>query len=567
MSLFPTQSRFRPANGNMLFLYRPNPGVTTELAPLRSHRYNIGDDFSRDAAEILSRGATSGATDSLAHILDEARRRQVVSLTDRPSALFDYSAFDELWKFVLYLNKFPGQNAYMNYTVVLTGVCSEEPTYNGRMNEKARLIVEHRTVIQSYTASTPYGGTAQGHRTPTDSSYLYGSMVESASTRHDLYENRPSSFNLTPVLQGLNETPSFSGDPMFSVTDSEYSSGPTQYNRFHAVPDVVVRDILDGVEKNIRRRGSDRGYGGSEMRSSVNDPNFDVANVAEHFKRSDASGGVVTQHLGPEVSARLSLTVLEQDWGIKDAVIMDPPKDRVWHGEDPTSASTRNIYYGLIETMLPAFAANKQIIKMSMDVTSSLADFGKSSRVPRLHDGESYVLDLTEKEVADRCYEVFDALDAAVFSQLEQAVGGFSCTIDLNMTGVSYVNLQFYDEANNPDSVYSFTSAYNNFAIPLISTERDVRDNQQSLGGMLHRVFSEQDNSTSGILDFAAQSTDEYDRNRERDRRGPPRLMTGGEPTRRYDDEAPSQRAAAPVQRNDDRPSLNPRDPFSRRAF
>ena len=519
--LFPSQTKLHTGGGNELFVWSPTPMLKFQPSALRSHRYQMTDDFVGEAADILSRN-TTGREDATRHLLNEARRQSVVSFHDRPQAMFDYNPFNEHWKFVLILRDFPGSHDYARYTVVLTGLCSDEPILrSGKASDRCELLVQNRTVIQSYASVGASGHGVPRHRTRSDTSMVYGHLVGATASRADLCENRPSSFNYNPGLGGMADQPVFSADPQMDIGSNDYGAGPVSFNRFTNDPNIVMRDLVDTISTSLRTRRSSGGFGGADIMTTTHDPIYDVASIAEDFQQADRQGGTVTAHIGPKTDQALSLRTLQRDYGINDIYVAHPAQEAMYTEEDPAVASVRNMYYGLLESLLPAFASNSQIMSMYMEVTTEVGEFGKERRVPRIREVHSFVENMPSQELSDRAYRMFDELEASVFVGLANTVGAFQVTIDLDMTGRSYINLCFFDEDNNPDAAYSFTCGYNNFAVPMIGTREGVRENQSNLGNMLMRVFSEQDYSSQTLLDLTSEEN--YDDRPSR--REPPRTI------------------------------------------
>lgn len=508
-NFFPSQDLVTSCRANTLFLFKPSYGLKNQFSALRSHKYNFDDNFINHAAGILGRTSTTGAADATETVIREARRHGAISLSDEATTMFDYSQYSEFWKFVLYLNEFPGENVRGNWTVVVSGICvseggngNEEPINpaTGNLNYNCILLVQHRTVVKGHQAVGPYDSGNYGFATTADTSYLYPSIITDTTTRSDLFENRPSAFNWTPRPEGLGDKLSFDADPLKPISDPDNAYGPVAFNRFAHNPDVIVRDVVEGVTNQMRKR-TPRGFGGSDLSASISSPAFDISSIGRSFEEMDADGPVLTSHLGPRPNARLTVHDVEFKYGVSNTIIRTPPNTDVFTKENIVVASTKNIYYGLFETLLPTFAANRQIMTMELEVVTSTGDFGNSHRIPKMGNVTGAVVDMPTGILESNVEKLFDELDAAIFKPMQDQVSGFRVVINLNMCGTTYVHIVFFDEWNDPDSIHSFTSSYNSFAVPMIGTSDQVRFNQNMLGGMVSNTLMRQNTDVRTLHD------------------------------------------------------------------
>lgn len=504
-----TKTDFSKFTNNSAVFFKPTPDRQISLQALRPNQYNFSDNFINKSTDFLEHSVKSGDNNGLKKLLSSQDAQNAITIADNPDAVVDLNNLKDFWRFILYIKTFNNRrmaNSGSSHTVIISGRCDagEEPFIErgGRLiaNPHCELIIENKTVFQSYDLDM-FGQTGlKKHTTKSSNSYAYQGLINN-TVNETLYENTPGGMNFSAGLVNSGSALGIDKDPVHVV--GQY--GVSGFDRRQVLPGYALKNTFNAISNTFKERDRksissvlDHESGMTSM--FLSDNSIDYTNLIENIKEEEDRTKIWSMdQFGPGINDRVLVTALETEYGITDPIVIRGDSATQWTGSDQISISSTNICETMLEKILPTLMIEHQIHAISASIAMTEGSFGDVEINGNI-ESITPSIQLTQQEISQRWVILKDLLVSGVFKQIYDTFGGFTVDFRINITSTSFLAVNLLEYGMPDGHVREFFPADFAYTAPLIAKRDTVSRNQESLGYFLSRVCNETNDATDNFV-------------------------------------------------------------------
>lgn len=476
---------------NAAFFFKPTQHRKISLQALRSNKFNFSDRFNNEAADFLSKATTGGTNEGLNKLLRSQSALDSVNVSSDIDGFVDLNRLNDYWRFIIVLNRFQNKRLAggTSHTAIITGRCVEEPVlqHGGRTryNPDCELIIEGKTIFQTYDGSAFSGSYDKKNKTKSSRGWGYGELFEQA---HDdvMYENTPGGMNHTPDVSSYDGSLRLGSDPVSVVGQN----GPSQFDRKQQLPGQMLAKTMYAINKTCRETEQRRilPIDDFETSLSVDESPLQYSSLVDNIRQAERSNMYTQDQFGPSVNNVVRAPSLETEYGVTNVKICKQDQLQFWTGSDQTEITTRGMFESILATQLPSMMVESQIHSISFEAEGYSDSYGNDVFNFYVHRAVPSLVSITTEQLNAKIDAMKVVLENGIFRQIRETVGDFSLGAKINVTSISSLSLHFLDDGPADDHSHEFSPFDFTMTTPMIGNEEVVRHNQSELGNFLSTV-------------------------------------------------------------------------------
>lgn len=492
-------------SGNAIVFFKPTPNRKISLQALKSNVYNFSDNFINQSSEFISHSVRRGDTEGLNRLLTSAEAQNAVTINNDIESVIDLNRLNDYWKFILVLNKFGNKRmsgSGTSNTVIITGRCDngEEPLImNGSQvhyNPACELIIEGKTVFQSYDFDFRKQTNEKKHTTKSSTGYSYGPLIDAATNNETLFENKPGSMNFSAGLvdNGNGNAIGITTEPVHEVGQH----GVSTFDRKQMLPGYTLKNTFSAISKTFRDKDQKTISGVLDYETDIPgmmlaDNSVDTTTLIENIRNEENRNSLWTMdQLGPSVKDRLLATALESEYGVTEVKVLNGEACEYWQGSNQLITSDVDMWETIAEKAITTYMAAHQIHSINCEFAVVSNTIGEMEIHGDVKHTTSSVFGMSDEALRQRFIIFKDILANGLFRQMFDQRGDFTINLRINLTSTSGLAINFLMDGPPDDHVREFFPSEFAYTNPMIAKKETVANNQKALGHFLSRVCDDQ---------------------------------------------------------------------------